>query len=209
MSSAIALGLLIALGRLRHRDARALVRRTSRDVDRRSGLSASLSAAGVRRAVPGVHRGAVDRGRPAVPRARRAAPMLEEPEGGWPGVTVLIPAYNEESVIADVIGRRSPPTTPRSRCSCSTTARPTTPKPPRSRLPPGDPRCRVLRDPVNRGKAEQLNAGFREARYALVAVIGRRHARAPRGAQAAGREHGAVALVAAVAGAPHVTNRGG
>ena len=25
---------------------------------------------------------------------------VEEPEGGWPGVTVLIPAYNEEHVIA-------------------------------------------------------------------------------------------------------------
>ena len=24
----------------------------------------------------------------------------EEPEGGWPGVSVLIPAYNEEAVIA-------------------------------------------------------------------------------------------------------------
>ena len=34
----------------------------------------------------------------------------------------------------------------------------------------GDARCRVHRDPVNRGKAEQLNAGFREARHELVAV---------------------------------------
>ena len=30
---------------------------------------------------------------------RPGDPLLE-PEGGWPGVSVLIPAYNEEAVIA-------------------------------------------------------------------------------------------------------------
>ena len=57
----------------------------------------------------------------------------------------------------------------------------------------GDPRCRVLRDPVNRGKAEQLNAGFREARHPLVAVIDADTHRAPAGASAGGRPHGPVA----------------
>ena len=29
-----------------------------------------------------------------------SGPAAEEPDGGWPGVSVLIPAYNEENVIA-------------------------------------------------------------------------------------------------------------
>jgi biofilm PGA synthesis N-glycosyltransferase PgaC len=29
---------------------------------------------------------------------------IDEPEGGWPGVTVLIPAYNERAVIATSVG---------------------------------------------------------------------------------------------------------
>ena len=32
--------------------------------------------------------------------SRSADEPAEEPEGGWPGISVLIPAYNEESVIA-------------------------------------------------------------------------------------------------------------
>ena len=37
------------------------------------------------------------------------------PDGGWPGVTVLIPAYNEEQVIATSVRAASTPTTPSSR----------------------------------------------------------------------------------------------
>jgi glycosyltransferase involved in cell wall biosynthesis len=32
----------------------------------------------------------------------------------------------------------------------------------------GDARCQVLRDPINRGKADQLNAGFARARHDLI-----------------------------------------
>ena len=39
----------------------------------------------------------------------------EEPAGGWPGVTVLIPAYNEEAVIATSVAAASPPTIQSSR----------------------------------------------------------------------------------------------
>ena len=53
----------------------------------------------------------------------------------------------------------------------------------------GDPRCRVIRDPVNRGKAEQLNAGFAQARYELVAVTDADTHMHPAGAQAARRAH--------------------
>ena len=36
---------------------------------------------------------------------RPSDPELE-PEGGWPGVSVLIPAYNEEAVIATSVRAR-------------------------------------------------------------------------------------------------------
>ena len=53
----------------------------------------------------------------------------------------------------------------------------------------GDARCRVIRDPVNRGKADRLNAGFRQARHELVAVIDADTHLHPAGAQAARRPH--------------------
>ena len=56
--------------------------------------------AGIRRALSGVHRSDVDRGRPPFPTYSTSRQAAEEPEGGWPGVSVLIPAYNEEAVIA-------------------------------------------------------------------------------------------------------------
>jgi hypothetical protein len=56
------------------------------------------------------------------------APALLD-DDRWPGVTVLIPAFNEEAVIATSVGaRRSRPTTRTSSCSSSTTARPTGPR---------------------------------------------------------------------------------
>ena len=56
-----------------------------------------------------------------------------EPEGGWPGVTVLIPAFNEAPVVATSVAAAMASTTRSWRCWCSTTAPPTTPKPPRWR----------------------------------------------------------------------------
>src|SRR5687768_15288515 len=83
---------------------------------------------------------------------RPSAPELE-PERGWPGVTVLIPAYNEEAVIA---------TSVRAALDCdyphlevlvlddgSTDATEAVAR----RAATGDRRFRLLRDPVNRGKA--------------------------------------------------------
>ena len=72
----------------------------------------------------------------------------------------------------------------------------------------GDRRCRVLRDPVNRGKAEQLNAGFREARHPLVAVIDADTHLHPHALRLAAARMARSPMVAAVAGSPHVTNRG-
>jgi poly-beta-1,6-N-acetyl-D-glucosamine synthase len=132
----------------------------------------------------------------------------EEPEGGWPGVSVVIPAYNEVAVIdvsvkaalaADypelevlVLDDGSTDGTDRAAIEAAGS----------------DPRCRVIRDPVNRGKAERLNAGFREARYDLVAPVDADTHLHPLALKLLVTRISRSPLVAAVAGAPHVTNRG-
>ena len=72
----------------------------------------------------------------------------------------------------------------------------------------GDPRCRVLRDPVNRGKADRLNAGFRQARHELVATVDADTHLHPQALKLLVTRMSRSPMVAAVAGAPHVTNRG-
>ena len=72
----------------------------------------------------------------------------------------------------------------------------------------GDPRCRVLRDPVNRGKADRLNVGFRQARHELVAVTDADTHMHPLALKLLVTRMSRSPMVAAVAGAPHVTNRG-
>ena len=81
------------------------------------------------------------------------------------------------------------------------------PRPPPPRPVRATRRLEVVRDPVNRGKAERLNVGFRTARHELVVVsdadthlhplalklLVSRMSRSPR--------------IVAVAGEPHVTNR--
>ena len=72
----------------------------------------------------------------------------------------------------------------------------------------GDRRCRVIRDPINRGKADRLNVGFREARHELVAVIDADTHLHPHALKLVVARMRRSPMVAAVAGAPHVTNRG-
>ncbi len=72
----------------------------------------------------------------------------------------------------------------------------------------GDRRCRLIRDPVNRGKADRLNFGFREARHELVAVIDADTHLHPYALKLVVTRMRRSPMVAAVAGAPHVTNRG-
>ena len=131
-----------------------------------------------------------------------------EPEGGWPGVTVLIPAYNEEAVIATsvaaAIGSVYPLLEVLVLDDGSTDATEAT----ALEAIDGDPRCRVIRDPVNRGKSAQLNAGFGHARYELVAVTDADTHMHPLALKLLVARMSRSPLVAAVAGAPHVTNRG-
>ena len=73
----------------------------------------------------------------------------------------------------------------------------------------GDSRLRVLRDPVNRGKAEQLNVGFARARHELVMVTDADTHMHPRAIRYLVARIESSPVLAAVAGGPHVTNRDG
>lgn len=129
------------------------------------------------------------------------------PEGGWPGVTVLIPAYNEEQVIATSVRAALDADYPElevlvlddgSTDGTAAAARAAAAR---------DPRCEVLRDPVNRGKAVQLNTGFARARHELVVVTDADTHMLPHALRRLAARMEQSPLVAAVAGAPHVTNR--
>jgi biofilm PGA synthesis N-glycosyltransferase PgaC len=132
----------------------------------------------------------------------------QEPDGGWPGVSVLIPAYNEEAVVAISVGAAlaadypvlevlvlDDGSTDRTEAAALAAAGP-------------DERCRVIRDPVNRGKADRLNAGLREARHDLVAIVDADTHLHPAALKLLVARMSRSPMVAAVAGAPHVTNRG-
>lgn len=125
----------------------------------------------------------------------------------WPGVTVLIPAYNEEAVIAaSVTAALASEYAGELELivlddgSTDDTARV-------ARAAGGD-RCQVIRDDVNRGKAAQLNAGFGRARHALVVVTDADTHLHPQAVRRLVERMTASPMLAAVAGAPHVTNRG-
>ena len=100
---------------------------------------------------------------------RPGDPVLE-PEGGWPGVSVLIPAYNEEAVIATSVRAALDSDYPRLEVLVLDDGSTDDTEAAAIEAAAGDRRCRVLRDPVNRGKAEQLNVGFARARHGLVIV---------------------------------------
>lgn len=134
-------------------------------------------------------------------------PELREPEAGWPGVTIVIPAYNEERVIANCVEAALAVDYPelevlmfddgsRDRTAAVAEA-----------AGGGDPRLRIISDPVNRGKAARLDQGFEAARHELVVVTdGDTHLH-PQALKLLVARIGRSTRTAAVAGAPHVTNR--
>lgn len=131
----------------------------------------------------------------------------EIPERGWPGVTVLIPAYNEERVISTCVSAALASDYPEvdvlvldDGSTDDTTAVAT-------EAAGGDPRCSVLRDEVNRGKADRLNAGFVRARHQYVVVTDADTHMHPQAIKRLVARTQSSPLIAAVAGAPRVTNR--
>jgi len=139
--------------------------------------------------------------------AREERRELPPPASGWPGVTILIPAFNEEQVIATcvraalavdyadfevlVLDDGSQDGTAEAARAASA----------------GDDRLRVVHDPVNRGKAEQLNRGFEMARHELVVVSDADTHLHPLAVRKLVTRLTSSSRLAAVGGAPHVTNR--
>jgi poly-beta-1,6-N-acetyl-D-glucosamine synthase len=132
----------------------------------------------------------------------------EEPPGGWPGVSILIPAYNEEQVIGLSVTAALAVDYPDLEVLVLDDGSTDDTETAALKAAGGDPRCRVLRDPVNRGKADRLNAGLAEARYELVVVMDADTHVHPNAVTLLVSRMSRSDLIAAVAGAPHVTNRG-
>jgi|1186.fasta_scaffold52460_1 biofilm PGA synthesis N-glycosyltransferase PgaC len=129
-------------------------------------------------------------------------------DGDWPGVTVLIPAYNEDQVIATSVSAALAADYPELEVLVLDDGSKDETEAAALRAAGGDPRCRVVRDPVNRGKAERLNDGFARARHDLVVVTDADTHMHPEALKLLVARMVGSPLVAAVAGAPHVTNRG-
>lgn len=132
----------------------------------------------------------------------------QEPNGGWPGVTVLIPAYNEAGVIATAVRAARMVDYPLleilvlddgSTDDTDVAARAAS---------EDDPRVRVIRDAQNRGKAERLNIGLGTATYDLVTIVDADAHIHPQALKRLATRISRHPIIAAVAGAPHVTNRG-
>jgi biofilm PGA synthesis N-glycosyltransferase PgaC len=139
---------------------------------------------------------------------RPGVPALE-PEGGWPGVSILIPAYNEEAVIATSVRAALDSDYPEFEVLVLDDGSTDDTEAAAIEAAADDGRLRVLRDPVNRGKAEQLNAGFARARHELVMVTDADTHMHPHAIRFLVARMESSPLVVAVAGAPHVTNRDG
>src|SRR4051794_12060734 len=128
------------------------------------------------------------------------------PDDGWPGVTVLIPAHNEELVIATSVGAALAADYPElevlvlddGSTDDTTTAA--------TAAAGTDPRCQVVRDPVNRGKGDRLNLGIRSARHDLIVVTDADTHMHPQAIKRLVARLRTSDRIAAVAGAPHVTN---
>ena len=129
------------------------------------------------------------------------------PARGWPKIALLIPAHNEEAVIATCVASALAVEYPALEVLVlddgSTDA---TTEVARS-VGAGDPRLRVLRDETNRGKADQLNRGFATVSQELVLICDadtHLHPMAPKLMVARMLQS---RLNVAVAAGPHVTNR--
>lgn len=131
----------------------------------------------------------------------------EPPPSGWPGVTILIPAYNEERVIAASVAATRAVDYPEFEVlvlddgsTDETVAKAIV-------SAGGDRRVEVVRDEVNRGKADRLNRGFELAHHDLVLVTDADTHLHPLAVKLLVARIERSHRIAAVAGAAHVTNR--
>jgi biofilm PGA synthesis N-glycosyltransferase PgaC len=129
------------------------------------------------------------------------------PPQGWPPVTVLIPAYNEEQVIRTCVESALAVDYPELEILVLDDGSTDATVSVAVQAGGGDPRLQVVQDPVNRGKAARLNLGIRRARHQLVIVCDAdtyMHPLAPKLLVARLLRS---RLTAAVAAGPHVSNR--
>lgn len=131
----------------------------------------------------------------------------QEPPDGWPGVTVLIPAYNEQAVIAVSVVGALASDYPNFEVIVLDDGSTDDTESAALEAAAGDRRFRLMRDPINRGKAEQLNAGFRAAQHDLVVVTDADSHLHPQAIRRLVSRLQTSPMLVAVAGAPHVTNR--
>src|SRR3954470_6659532 len=139
----------------------------------------------------------------------RPGDQVLEPEGGWPGVRVLIPAYNEEAVIGPSVRAALDSDYPQLEVLVLDDGSTDDTEAAANEAAAGDSRFRVLREPVNSGKAERLNVGFAHVRHALVIVTDADTHMHPHAIRYLVARMESSPMLAAVAGGPHVTNRDG
>lgn len=138
--------------------------------------------------------------------------LLDEHEADapseWPGVSVVVPAYNEEAVVATSVRAVLASDYPELELIVLDDGSTDDTEAAAIAAAADDPRCHVFRDPVNRGKAERLNEGFARAGHELVVVTDADTHLHPLAIRLLVRRMLSSPALAAVAGAPHVTNRG-
>lgn len=142
-------------------------------------------------------------------RVREESPEIVTPEGGWPGVTVLVPAYNEEKVIARCVEALREVDYPKLEIQILNDGSKDATVAVAEAAAAGDPRITVWDDGVNLGKADRLNDGFRRARHALVMVTDADTHLHPRAIRYLAMGISRSPRYAAFAGSPRVTNRRG
>lgn len=132
---------------------------------------------------------------------------IDPPPGGWPGVTFLIPAFNEAKVIGTCLHAAREVDYPELEVLVlddgSTDGTAAAARAGAS----GDPRVEVVEDPVNIGKAERLNRGVERSRHGLTLVADADTHIHPLAIKLLVARMSKSDRIAAVAGAPHVTNQ--
>jgi biofilm PGA synthesis N-glycosyltransferase PgaC len=129
------------------------------------------------------------------------------PEGGWPGVSVLIPAYNEEAVVGRCVKAALGVDYPELEVKVLDDGSSDRTAAAAREAGADDPRLEVVRDPVNRGKAERLNLGIERASNDLFIICDADTHLDPLAVKLLVSRMARSPLIAAVAGGPHVTNR--
>jgi poly-beta-1,6-N-acetyl-D-glucosamine synthase len=129
------------------------------------------------------------------------------PAEGWPAVTVLIPAYNEEAVIAGSVRAALAAEYPQLELIVLDDGSTDATSAAAAAACGDDRRGRVIRDGSNLGKAERLNAGLALAQHDFVVITDADTHMHPQAIKRLVARMSTSERIVAVAGAPKVTNR--